>query len=656
MNNIEHRYQALFECADLIFILQADGKIKDANSAALKYLEYGRDAISELPLSGWLGLNSADFQLEDLLSGPIGLKNLLLELKTRSGNKHFCKLKSICKTDSDEILLTISPPDDFQSDRNKEQTHQTTYGEIIDSLEDGYFEVDLAGCFTLVNNEMVEILGYSRKELIGMSNRDYMRPDKARNVFKMFNQVYHSGISEKGIQFEVVRKNGETRIVEASLSVIKSDRKKITGFRGTVRDVTERIRMEEKLKLSEQRYRTILEDINELYLETDLQGNFLFFNDALCETFEYSRDELNCVNYKKFIKNEDKARVKEIFFAVFKTGKPATTEHRFYTRNGKEIQVESKIFLQVDKDGTPIGFRGVARDITSRKSAEQELIRYKSHLEEMVQKRTAELSEAKRLAEQANLAKSEFLANISHELRTPLHGVLSFSKFGIEKIESIDKEKTLHFFKRINDAGNRLLFLVNDLLDLSRLESGKTDYAFEKHNLFTIVEYVKSGFKAKIESKMMDIVVAEPRFETTVICDSHRITQVIQNLLSNAVNYSDTDTTITVFFEQTDLVVNDDQQGSQTIPGILVGVKDQGIGIPEEERELIFDKFKQSSLTDTGAGGRGLGLSICRHIIEAHKGSIWAESNPEGGSIFKFTLPISFFSLSDSNQKASIVY
>lgn len=262
----------------------------------------------------------------------------------------------------------------------------------------------------------------------------------------------------------------------------------------------------------------------------------------------------------------------------------------------------------------------------SRKKIEQELRLSNERLEERVRKRTTELASAVDDANAANMAKSEFLANMSHELRTPMHGILSFASFGIKKID-VSKEKQRKYFENIKISGNRLLVLLNDLLDLSKLEAGKMDLKLKDNDL---VELFNSCFLEQ-EQRLQDFgiqldLIADKKVVAHL--DSIRIGQVITNILSNAIKFTPENSTITVEIK------------NMANKSVSFSLQDQGNGIPEEELENIFDAFVQSSRTDTGAGGTGLGLSISKKIIEGHHGSIWAENNAEG-AVIKFILPLS---------------
>lgn len=252
----------------------------------------------------------------------------------------------------------------------------------------------------------------------------------------------------------------------------------------------------------------------------------------------------------------------------------------------------------------------------------------------------AEAKVAKENAEQANHSKSEFLANMSHELRTPMHGILSFSAFGISKLEKVPLEKLGGYFNRIQESGNRLMGLLNNLLDLAKLEAGKMDFVFAQAGLTEVLNSCVAEQVAYMQKQGILLDVIPTECNTQGSFDQGKIGQVITNLLSNAIKFTPANKSLFVSIVEDTLKSGRREGDSGTIPALRLIVRDEGVGIPEDELKDVFDKFIQSSKTKTGAGGTGLGLAISQEIISGHQGRIWAENAPEGGAIFSFVIPV----------------
>jgi len=271
-------------------------------------------------------------------------------------------------------------------------------------------------------------------------------------------------------------------------------------------------------------------------------------------------------------------------------------------------------------------------------TSQQDLKALANSLEKQVEDRTRELEIALERAETANQAKSEFLANISHELRTPMHAILSFAEMGEEKVSTANKEKLQHYFLRIRQSGKRLLTLLNDLLDLSKLEVGRMDFEMDEYDLKEVVDTVATELSELLEEKSLALTIMATEVNTVAYFDYNKILQVMRNLMSNAIKFTPPRKGIRVSFATASLSIGSNEMSSK-IPAIAVSVADQGVGIPVEELEEIFGKFIQSSKTKTGAGGTGLGLAICREIIAGHNGRIWCENIPKDGAVFTFVIP-----------------
>ena len=253
--------------------------------------------------------------------------------------------------------------------RQSEEKYRT----ILENIQEGYFEVDLAGNFTFFNDSLCRFLGYSKEELMGMNNRQYTDKENAKKVFQAFNKVYKTGITGQ-IRLADYKKRWNQKTVEASVSLQKDSSGKPIGFRGIVRDITERKKAEDELRQSEEKYRTILENIEDGYYEVDLAGNFTFFNDSMCRILGYSKKELMGMNNRQITDKENAKILFRAFNEVYNTGKPTKGfDWQVIGKDGTKRYIEPSASLKKDSSDKPTGFRGIVRDITERKKAEDAL-------------------------------------------------------------------------------------------------------------------------------------------------------------------------------------------------------------------------------------------------------------------------------------------
>jgi len=382
----------------------------------------------------------------------------------------------------------------------------------------------------------------------------------------------------------------------------------------SVVDITARKHMEEMLKRTQRDFRSVVVENPSGILITDEDGTVLFANTAAQALLGRWAGDLQGQPLGLPLVRGRKTEIDIL-------------------RSPQDIVIAEMSTASIRWEGNS-SYLVMLHDVTERKRAEEErrraeeeIIRRKELLEETVRYRTAELLIAKEAAEAANRAKSVFLANMSHELRTPLHGVLSFARLGVKKNATASAEKRLHYFQKINQSAETLLVLLNDILDLAKLESGKNTFEFKPTDLGMLVGEAINEFSPLAAERGLKIHFNRPAERRNVVLDKLKIMQVLRNLLSNAIKFS-------LDGGQLEFAITQQQHT------IVVSLHDQGVGIPPEELETVFDKFVQSSKTITGAGGTGLGLPICREIIDNHKGRIWAENNLDGGSTFSFEIPM----------------
>ncbi|MFW9828235.1 MAG: PAS domain S-box protein [Candidatus Thorarchaeota archaeon] len=388
----------------------------------------------------------------------------------------------------------------------------------------------------------------------------------------------------------------------------------VNGVIEYIRDVTESKLAEQKLKESEEKYRSILENIKEGYFEVDLKGNFIFCNDAFYKIVKLSNEELIGKNFSHFIKIEHSENILQRFNDVFKTETPQNMiEIEVKSKDGTSIFVESSAYIKYNSEGKKIGFYGLIRDMTEKKKAE-----------EMVRLEIEKLKELDRI-------KTDFIDRISHELRTPLVSISSASQLLLESSEGKINSRTKSLIQIINNGGKRLENLIDNLLDVSRIESNKLELMKQKENLVKLILECIDELRFVAEKRNLITTHELPR-DLYLKIDYSRIRQVILNILLNAIKNTPHNGLISINLEK--------QKNF-----IIIKIKDTGVGFTKKEKSVIFKKFgkieRYGKGLDIDTEGSGLGLYISKEIVKAHNGLIWAESKGRNkGSTFNIKLPI----------------
>jgi PAS domain S-box-containing protein len=282
------------------------------------------------------------------------------------------------KNDNQKIRITkntaIADPNRHKLSEGNEIVSEERFRNLLANIEEGYFEVDLDGKFTFLNDSVCKVLGYSKSELIGVDSKKFTDKEDVEKAFQAYKTVYKNDHTIKNVNWRVIRKDNSKRCIEGAISLRKDLSAIPIGFRVIANDVTERKNMEESLRKSEEKYRTILENIEEGYYEVDLAGNFTFFNDSVSDILGYSKDELMGMNNRQYTDKEHSEKLFKAFNNVFTTGEPSKGfDWQIIRKNGTRRYIEASVSLKKDASNKPIGFRGIIHDITERKQIEEKL-------------------------------------------------------------------------------------------------------------------------------------------------------------------------------------------------------------------------------------------------------------------------------------------
>jgi PAS domain S-box-containing protein len=462
-----------------------------------------------------------------------------------------------------------------------------------------------------VNDTFVSLSGFTRKEALSYSTigLDMWNDIEERNSVI---SALHSGKAVEGKEFAFRKKNGEIRTGLFSARIIYVKKEPYTIC--SIDDITERKQTEKLLKESEQKSKSIMENSADAIFITNQQGKYVYTNKAVSAMLGYTSEEMKSKTIADISPPDKIEEYIKFFKQILNKGK-GFTEIELLKKDGNYISTDLNAVIL--PDGT---IYGSCRDITERKHAESELIK------------------AKEKAEESDRLKSTFLTNMSHEIRTPMNGILGFADLLKESDLTIDEQQD--YLQTIQISGARMLNTINSIVDISKIESGLIGIEIKETNLNENIEFTYKFFKPEVETRGLQFLFKNglPANEAIIKTDIEKVNGILTNLVRNAIKFTfDGSIEFGYILKSASEPGSTEQSRSSELEFF---VKDTGIGIPQKQQKLIFERFRQGSEShNRGYEGSGLGLSISKSYVEMLGGRIWVESEEGLGSTFYFTIP-----------------
>lgn len=500
---------------------------------------------------------------------------------------------------------------------------------IIDSTNDAIFVKDRHGRYWVINKPGARILGLHPPDVLGKVDEQFFPAEEAQQIRSVEEALLEAG---QPVEVEeALTLHGELRWFSTTKSLLLDERSRPIGIVGVARDVTQRKHTEEELRRSEQLRAELklLENILEVtragYWDWDIPGNHEYLSPTFKRMLGYEAVELSShlQTWQERIFSEDLPEVMECLnqHITSRGQTPFYNELRYRHRDGSTVWVIcSGRVIEWGTDGSPLRMVGCNIDITDRKQAEEQL----RLSNDRIRVANAELARAARL-------KDEFLANMSHELRTPLTSILGMSAMLTEEIYGALNEKQHQYIEVIAQSGNHLLNLINDILDLAKIESGKMTLEIAPTSIAALCSSSLNFVKQAAHQKNIRLETYISTDSDDIEVDERRMRQALINLLSNAVKFTPEGGLVRL------QVTHSDVQRT-----VRFSVIDTGIGIAQEDIPKLFQSFVQiDSKLNRQYNGTGLGLALVKQITSLHEGTIEVTSTPAQGSGFTITLPIS---------------
>jgi PAS domain S-box-containing protein len=486
------------------------------------------------------------------------------------------------------------------------------YRQVVENVPDIIYKANAKGKFIFVNKNAEEKTGYSEKELLTMHYMELVREDHVQKVQAFYQKQNIKKLSKSYLEFPIQSKNGEQIWIGQNVQYNYNRNGEIEEVFAIARDITEFKYANEQLAISEEKYRSIIENLHLGLLETDINGIVTKVYPKFTELTGYLPEDLIDKDPKKvLLKNGDHRKLVEKQEKLRREKRASAYEAPIIKKNGEVIWVIISAAPIVNREGNITGTIGVHFDITERKQMEEDL------------------KVARHEAENARKAEQLFLANMSHEIRTPLNAVIGMAHL-LYDLSSTQEQ--IEYLNIIKNSANLLKGIINDILDISKIEAGKLEY---NESDFVVAELVKSlskTFELKVQGKPIEVKaeIDDLLTEQVIKGDSLLLNQVLLNLLSNAEKFTSKG--------EIGIKAQVLSNGPSKVDMQFV-VYDSGIGISKNRIGLIFEKYEQANQeTKMKYGGTGLGLAITKKIVEFLGGSISVESTEGEGSVFKVIL------------------
>ncbi|MFW6365366.1 MAG: ATP-binding protein [Spirochaetota bacterium] len=530
----------------------------------------------------------------------------------------------------------------FNAEQNMKRS-QRWLSAMLNSIGEGIISVDIDGMITYVNGIAERMTGYSQTEALGMHKNNIILLTPSYETSSLPVSSASRDTNFVFLQdYRIRSKNREETPVDINCAPVFDENDELTGNIYSIRNIAERKKREETTQRAAEEWRVTFDSISDSIFLVNFEGEVIRCNKAAAGVLQKEYDDIIGINLNNLF-GPIGSYMYKCFGDIKESLQTRVFEQRIGSRwfSGKFDPIRSEEH----------GFNGaviILSDITDKKQSQEELEKYKNHLEELVEYRTQELRntnrdlqneislrwliaeqmvQMKEYAETASRSKSEFLANMSHELRTPLNSIIGFAKLIKMGIETDDSDT---YLTNIINSGEHLLHMINDILSLSKMEAGQLMIERDRIDIMTIAGVSVDIIGVQAENKNIRISIHRRFDEDTlyVYADRKRIQQVFLNLLSNAVKFTEPNGSVTVTI----------RKNNKTC---FVDITDTGIGIEREKQKSIFDKFSQvDNSLNKKAEGTGLGLAISKSLVESHNGHIYVSSEPGKGSTFTFTLPL----------------